>query len=141
MRYAFGSNTIIHLMRGNQNVRENRKNAQKRGNTFIIPPFVNYEILRGFLCVSAPSKERAYKQLCACCPIGEMTTAAWVQAAEIYAQLYKKRFTVKDADIVIAAFCTVNSYTLVTSNTKDFENIDGLSYEDWTVNSETVSNV
>ena len=131
MTYAFDSNTIIHLMRGTTSVREHRDDAHGRGERFIIPPFVNYEILRGFLCVSAPSKESAYKQLCAFCPIGEMTVDAWVRAAEIYAELYTKRFTVKDADIIIAAFCIVNEHTLVTDNTKDFKHIDGLQLVNW----------
>ena len=66
------------------------------------------------------------------CALGEMTVDAWERAANIYAELYAKRFTVKDADIVIAAFCMVNEYTLVTANTKDFENIDGMQFVNWT---------
>jgi len=60
-----------------------------------------------------------------------MTIAAWKYAAQIYAELYVKRFTVKDSDILIAAFCIANGYILVTNNTKDFENIDGLQMVDW----------
>ncbi len=55
----------------------------------------------------------------------------WENAANIYAELYRKRFTVKDADIVIAAFCLANGYTLVTNNISDFKNIDGLQFIDW----------
>ena len=43
--------------------------------------------------------------------------------------LYNK---VGDADILIAAFCLENDYTLVTNNTKDFVNIKGLLINDWT---------
>ena len=52
-------------------------------------------------------------------------------AAVIYADLRKNGFTVNDADILIAAFCIVNNYTLITDNTKDFVNISGLKFISW----------
>ena len=70
--------------------------------------------------------EKAYAVICSNCTLGEMTAQGWECAARIYAELYSKHFTVNDADILNAAFAIVNGYTLVTSNTKDFENIDGL---------------
>jgi tRNA(fMet)-specific endonuclease VapC len=36
-----------------------------------------------------------------------------------------------DADILIAAYCLVNDYTLVTNNTNDFNRIDGLKLVNW----------
>ena len=60
-----------------------------------------------------------------------MTFNVWLCAARIYAELYTKRFTITDADILIAAFCMENGYTLVTANIKDFENIDGLQIVNW----------
>ena len=49
MDYAFDTNTIIHLMRGTQSVKENREKAKMNGSRFIIPPFVNYEVKRGLM--------------------------------------------------------------------------------------------
>lgn len=131
MDYAFDTNTIIHLMRGTDSVRENREKAKNNGARFIIPPFVNYEIRRGLIIKPISKHENAYAVIFNNCFLGEMTVAVWERAAKIYAELYIKRFTVKDADILIAAFCIVNGYTLVTDNTKDFENIDGLILENW----------
>ena len=132
MKYAFDTNTIIHLMRGTHLIREHRENAQKEGSRFYIPPFVNYEILRGLIIKPISAHEKAYAVICDNCSLGEMTVDAWERAAQIYAELHAKHFTVKDADIIIAAFCIANDYTLVTSNTKDFENIDGLQMVNWT---------
>lgn len=131
MEYAFDTNAVIHLMRGTQSVRENRGKAQKSGARFIIPPFVNYEVRRGLIIKPIPTHEKAYDVICDNCTLGEMTVDVWERAARIYAELYAKHFTVKDADIIIAAFCLVNGYTLVTANTKDFENIDGLQFVNW----------
>ena len=131
MEYAFDTNTVIHLMRGLHSAKENREKAQRNGARFIIPPFVNYEIRRGLIIKPIPAHEKAYAVICNNCSLEDMTADVWERAAHIYAKLYAKRFTVKDADILIAAFCMVNNYTLVTSNTKDFENIDDLKLVDW----------
>jgi len=131
MEYAFDTNTIIHLMRGTPSVRENREKAQKSGARFIIPPFVNYEVRRGLIIKPVPAYEKAYAVICDNCSLEDMVADAWEHAARIYAKLYTKHFTVKDADILIAAFCMVNGYTLVTANTNDFENIEGLQFVNW----------
>jgi tRNA(fMet)-specific endonuclease VapC len=131
MEYAFDSNTIIHLMRGTPSVKKHREKAHDNGARFIIPPFVNYEIRRGLIIKPIPAHEKAYNVICDNCSIEEMTADVWEHAAKIYAELYNKRLTVSDADIIIAAFCIVNGYTLVTHNTKDFEHIKDLQFIDW----------
>ena len=131
MGYAFDTNTVIHLMRGTQTVKLNRKKAQDNGEVFHIPPFVNYEMLRGLIIKPIEKHRAAYQVICDNCIINEMTNEIWVRAAEIYADLYSKRFTVRDSDILIAAYCIVNNLTLITNNVNDFMNIDGLLYEDW----------
>ena len=131
MAYALDTNAIIHLMRGTQSIRDNRDRAVLQGERFVIPPFVNYEMLRGLQIKPVASHEKAYTIIRDNCELGEMTVGTWERAAQIYAELYAKRFTVRDSDIIIAAFCITNGHTLVTSNTKDFENIDGLNQVDW----------
>ena len=131
MDYALDTNIIIHLMRGTQSVKENRENAHNAGSQFIIPPFVNYEVRRGLFVKPVPRHEQAYNIIFENCTLGEMTVDTWICAAKIYSELYTKHFTVKDADILIAAFCLVEGYTLVTDNTKDFENINGLQLVNW----------
>jgi len=131
MDFAFDTNAIIHLMIGTSSVRQKRNKAYNNGARFIVPPFVQYEIQRGLLIKPNNKHEQVYNRLLENCELGEMTTTAWKKAAEIYADLYTKRFTVKDSDIVIATFCMVNEYTLVTNNTKNFENMDGLTFVDW----------
>ena len=131
MGYAFDTNIVIHLLIGTASVRQNRDIVRNMGDRFTIPPFVQYEIQRGFLIKPSTKYEQAYAQLLENCELGEMTALSWQRAAEIYAGLYSKRLTVKDSDIVIAAFCIVNDCTLVTNNTRDFINIDGIKLVDW----------
>ena len=130
MNYAFDTNAIIHLMRGLPSIVKNREQALKTGARFYIPPVVNYEILRGLIIKPTPAHEKAYNIIRHNCVVGEMTGLIWERAAVIYAQLYADHFSVADADILIAAFCVVNRYRLVTANIKDFENINELQVED-----------
>ena len=86
---------------------------------------------RGFKHKAAPGKEFAFSLICKSSEIGEMTIAVWESAADIYAISRKVGKPIEDTDILIAAFCIVNNYTLVTNNIKHFKDIDGLIYENW----------
>ena len=133
MEYALDTNTIIHLMLETNSVWESSVKAQEGGARLIVPPCVHYEMRRGLLIRPSRKRNAAYSMICDNCTLGDMSVNAWELAARIYAELYEKRFSVNDADILIAAFCMVNGYTLVTDNVKDFENIDGLTVENWVV--------
>ena len=131
MTYALDTNTIIHLLKHTPSVLARRDSELDNGAKLIIPPYVNYELRRGFRYVKATAKERSYQNLCARYPVGEMRSETWDLAATIYADLRLASYTVGDADILIAAFCIVDGYTLVTNNTKDFQNISNLQMVDW----------
>ncbi len=60
-----------------------------------------------------------------------MNVNAWDIAARIYAEHRRQGNPIEDADLFIAAYCIANSYTLVTNNTKHFENIDELHMANW----------
>ena len=131
MNYVLDTNIIIHIMTGAATVKQNRDKATDDGGRFIIPTVVNYEVMRGLIIKSIPKYDKIYDSLRANCTIESVTDDVWNRAAEVYAELYHKRFTVADADILIAAFCLVNGYRLVTDNTNDFKNIDGLDFVNW----------
>jgi len=131
MTYALDTNIIIHLLSGTKTARTKRDEAIADGADIIIPPLVNYEMQRGFLCNSSVGKEKSYNIFCSVFSVGEMSAEIWKRGAEIYADLWRKRLTVGNADILIAAFCMVNGYTLVTDNTNHFGVIDGLQFINW----------
>jgi len=45
--------------------------------------------------------------------------------------LQSRKITIDDADIFIAGYCIQNNFTLITNNTKHFENIKNLRIENW----------
>jgi tRNA(fMet)-specific endonuclease VapC len=132
MTYALDTNIIIRLLRNDKTVNKRFDSAIKGNVKIVIPPYVNYEMLRGFRYKQAEAKERHYKDMCSQFRVGAMTSITWERAAGIYADVRRAGFTVGDADILIAAFCIEHGCILVTSNAKDFERVEGLRLEDWT---------
>ena len=54
-------------------------------------------------------------------------------SANIFAELWKKGRHSGNYDILIAGMAIANDLTLVTNNTKDYDNITGLSLDNWTI--------
>jgi predicted nucleic acid-binding protein len=83
------------------------------------------------MAVNAIAKEREFDKLCNDFEVGEMNTFAWLEAARLYALCKQNGRVIEDADLFIAAFCIVNDYTLVTNNTKHFDDIHELRLVNW----------
>ena len=135
MVYALDTNIIIRYLRNELMVTKNFHDAIRRDDNLVVPQVVHYEIARGFRVSHVPKKEAMYGFLIqpeGWCDIAEMDKLSWERAEQIYAELYHKRITIGEIDILIGASCLAHGYTLVTNNTRHFERIDGLSIVDWT---------
>ena len=64
-------------------------------------------------------------------PIEELNADVMEVFADIKAKLYAKAIRIEDMDLFIAATAIYNDLTLVTNNTKHFENIPLLKLENW----------
>ena len=60
-----------------------------------------------------------------------MNSTMWERAACLYGDTRKAGTTIDDADLIIAAYCLIRGYTLVTDNTRHFEQIRGLQIVNW----------
>ena len=134
MIYVLDTNIIIRYLRDVSPVKQKIREAILQKQKLIIPRAVDYEICRGFRCTPAPRKYNNYADFAykGYCSVVEICPQTWQKAEEVYTELYDKGFSVGEIDILIASFCLINNYILVTNNTKDFENIGGLSLLDWT---------
>jgi predicted nucleic acid-binding protein len=129
--YALDTNIISYLLKDDQAVIDQYHHAGKNGNDFVLPPIVYYEAKRWFLETGATDKSIAFDKLCDIMPLGELTQEILNTAASVYVKMRKAGKPMSDADIIIAAFCIVNDYTLVTNNTRHFERIDDLKLVNW----------
>ena len=133
--YALDTNIVIHYLYNEPTVIRNLERAIEDEHYLVIPHVVDYEVRRGFEVQSAPKNEASYNELAwrqGFCEVVKMGDSYWPTAAKVYAELYHKRRTVGDLDILIAAFCIYKDYTLVSANTKHFKDIDDLKLIDWT---------
>jgi vapC-like nucleic acid-binding protein len=64
-------------------------------------------------------------------PIEELNEGVMEVFADIKAKMLGKGIRIEDMDLLIAATAIYNDLTLVTNNTKHFENIPDLRLENW----------
>ena len=133
MTYALDTNAIIDVLNKEAVIVKRFNTAIINNTPVVIPSAVDYEISRGFYHTPIPRKEAVYRNMRLNCPVIDANADIWDCAAQIWAKLRKQGLTVGDFDILIAAYCVVNNYTLVTNNTKHFKDIAGLNIEDWTI--------
>ena len=132
MIYALDSNIISYLIRNDNTVRERYFDAISGGSRCVIPLMVYYEVRRGLLANDAHKRMRLFESLCADLGVDNLTVTDMNTAAEIYAARKQDGLPIDDADLLIAAQSITRGYTLVTHNTRHFEDIGGLAIEDWT---------
>jgi predicted nucleic acid-binding protein len=131
--YALDSNNISFYLKDNKTVRRNLERELDAKTDVYVPPFAYYEVKRGLVDAGATRQLRLFDELLTRCPLGDATDAVFEAAVNIHADLKAKGRICDDMDILIAAFCQTYGLTLVTNNTKHFENIPGLSLVDWSV--------
>jgi len=134
--YVLDTNTVSYFLRGEGNIRENiKREISECGNSYSMPFAVFYEVKRWLLY--KPTKllkeynQRFDTMYQAVEDKADMPFNVWKKAIEVYVALQSKGQLIGDADILIASYCLVNDYTLVTRNTGDFERIDGLKFVNW----------
>ena len=64
-------------------------------------------------------------------PVEELNIGIMELFADIKANMYSKAMRIEDMDLFIAATAIYNDLTLVTNNTKHFENVPVLKLENW----------
>jgi len=131
MMYALDTNIISYILRGDKAVKHRWLQEESAGNRVVIPLIVYYEIRRGLLANDAKNKMRSFEELCAALGVNDLTVSDMDTASALYADHKKAGTLIDDTDILIAAQCVTNGYTLVTHNMGHFTRIEGLHLVDW----------
>lgn len=98
---------------------------------FTFSIITRYEILRGLKAKGAATQLAAFEQLCAASDVVPLTDAVVVLAADIYADLHRRRELIGDADTLIAATALEHGLTVVTDNTVHFARVADLPLQNW----------
>jgi len=136
MTYALDSNTISYMIRNEGNTLKNfTLEIVEHGNHYAIPFIVTHEVKRWLLYKPTKAEKEYINKFNALFTSvktrAEMSEFVWHKATEIYILLKSRGQLICNSDILIAAYCLANDYTLVTRNIGDFKRIDGLKYVNW----------
>ena len=132
MTYAFDTNIVSYLLKKDVRIQRKMETAIKNEYKFVILPVVYYEVSRWLLERKALRLQAEFEQMCAKMPLIMVTKEVLDGAASLYVHARQiGRPIGSDADILIASFCLVNNYTLITNNVKHFDEIKGLRLINW----------
>lgn len=131
--YVLDTNIISFYLKGMETVADNITNTLMNGDNILIAPIAYYEIKRGLMVINSQKRLIQFNNLCELISVGQLDNNILDMAAEIYVEQRKMGYSIEDADILIAAFCCIHHFILVTNNTKHFEHISGLTLCDWTI--------
>jgi tRNA(fMet)-specific endonuclease VapC len=125
------TNIISYYFNANEKIKE--KILETIDNDGIISTTVInvYEIFKGFRYKNNEKKEKQFKEFLDDLTIFTIDDDAIDIAANIYSNLRKRGKATGDADILIAAIVIRNNGTLVSNNTKHFEDINQLKLINW----------
>jgi predicted nucleic acid-binding protein len=129
--FILDSNIVSFYIRQNQKIIQRVQDELTAGNEVLIAPIAYYEVKRGLMAINAHKRLREFAALCEVLGVGQLDNTLLDTAAEIYLEFKGNKQTVEDADILIAAYCKIHDFILVTHNIKHFEAISSLQICDW----------
>ena len=131
MKYALDTNIITYYLKGIEKVLD-KVDKEAENDAIIIPPFAYFEVKKWLLAVNSKNKLLAFEKLFEKYGIDTIGKGTLDIALLIYIKLRKNGITIDDGDLLIAAYCIQNNYTLVSNNLKHYERIDNLQVVNWT---------
>lgn len=130
MHYLIDTNIIIYRLKNLGNV---NANFLKNKDNHMSLSVISYgELVFGAKKSKAVEKNmETVNAIKSIFPLLEITSEIMNIFGEIKVYTQKIGKTIDDMDLLIAATAITNNFTLVTHNTKHFENIPNLKVEDW----------
>jgi tRNA(fMet)-specific endonuclease VapC len=126
-------NTLSYYLKKNPQVVTRFDDYVETHGYVFISRITVVEILGGLRTRNAVRQIESFKRLIADHKILDTTELSAEISADIFAELYKKGRHSGNYDILIAAIAMANDLTLVTNNTKDYNQISGLLLDNWTL--------
>jgi tRNA(fMet)-specific endonuclease VapC len=119
------------IMRRNPQGTERARLYLQQHHQFTFSVITRYEVLRGLLAKEAVRQLAVFDQLCATSRVLPVIDTTIVQAASIYADLYRRGELISDADILIAATAIIHGLAVVTNDERHFRRVPNLRIENW----------
>ena len=133
MHYMLDTNACIGIIKGKP--ANLRKNMMRHVPTdMAISQMVYYELRYGVCHSRQPQRNQAnLEQFLRYIQILDWHKQQSIEAADIRCELACKGAPIGHYDILIAAHARSLKLTLITHNVREFQRVDGLSFEDWEI--------
>ena len=127
--YVLDTNIVSYCLKGLFELERKIESVLNNGDKIILSPVTFYEILRGLYAVKANRRLALFTALSQHFEEKDIVKDDWIKAAKLYAE--NLAHPMSESDLLQAAFCIRNKYTLVTHNTKHFQHLSNLLLDDW----------
>ncbi|MDR1147082.1 MAG: PIN domain-containing protein [Spirochaetaceae bacterium] len=131
--YALDTNTVSYFLKNNYAVQNKINEETDKGNGFVIPPTVYFEIMNWLLKNNSKKRMEIFERMYSEKGIGVIDKAVLDIASTARLKLQRQGRNISDDDLFIAAYCLRHDLPLVTNNTRHFMNIENLEILNWTV--------
>jgi tRNA(fMet)-specific endonuclease VapC len=102
-----------------------------KGNQFVIPPTVYFEINNWLLRNNSKNKMVTFEKMYSAQGIGVIDKFVLDIASTVKLKMQKQGKGISDDDLFIAAYCLKHHLPLVTNNTDHFINVERLEILNW----------
>ena len=131
MTYALDTNIVSYFLKGNPTVVARMRIENSKGNKFVIPPIVYFEIQNCLLKNNSESKMTIFKKMYSFGGIGVIDKTVLDIASTVKLKMQQQGKGISDDDLFIAAYCIRHNLPLVTNNMKHFTNIENMEILNW----------
>lgn len=125
------TNILSYFLRGNIPVTTRLKQYSQRYDRLTFSILSYYEIKSGLLYRDARNILSQFEELATESEILHLSLQTINIASEIYGSLRTRGIPTPPMDLLIAATAIEYGSIIITANIRDFENIRGLTYENW----------
>lgn len=132
LRYLLDTNTVSYFIRRSSSALEKRMQLAMKNESAAISTLTRAELRYGQALMDVQDKRRAViDSLLQQLPHLPWTIVAADHYGEIKSQLKRDGVPIGELDTQIAAHAQAEGLILVTHNTKHFEKVQSLHFEDW----------
>jgi tRNA(fMet)-specific endonuclease VapC len=125
------TNILSYFLRGNVPVTTRLEQYSQQYDNLTFSILTYYEIKSGLLYRDALNILFQFEELAAESEILPLSLQTINIASENYRSLRTRGIPTPPIDLLIAATALEHDYVIITANIRDFENIPGLTYENW----------
>jgi predicted nucleic acid-binding protein len=129
--YALDTNIVSYFLKKDVTIIARMRLENSKGNQFVIPPFVYFEIQNWLLRNNSKNKMATFEKMYLSQGIDVIDKIVLDIASAVKLKMQKQGKGISDDDLFIAAYCLKHSLPLVTNNTDHFLNVEGLEILNW----------